>query len=82
MYEDYITLPHKVTIQTERKFAEHLRDGIIQYWRERNYDIEAWVDLPEKSIYARGKSRKQHIPVYPIRSNIDTNGFPPKRSDA
>ena len=81
MYNDDYS-PHSVTTQTERKFAEYLREGIIRYWRQRNYDIEAWIDLPEKSVYAKGKNRKHHLPVYPIRSNIDTNGFPPRRSDA
>ena len=77
--DDYIPLPHKVTMQTERKFAEYLRECIIRYWRERHYDIEAWIDLPEKSVYAKGKNRKHHLPVYPLRSNVGTNGLPPRR---
>ena len=82
MDDDYIPLPNKVTVQTERKFADYLKDCILHYWRERHYDIEAWIDLPERSVYAKGKNRKHHLPVYPVRSNIGTNGFPPKRSDA
>jgi hypothetical protein len=80
--DDYNPLPHKITVQTEREFADYLKDCTLHYWRERHYDIEAWIDLPERSVYAKGKNRKHHLPVYPVRSNIGTNGFPPKRSDA
>jgi hypothetical protein len=82
MDDDYNPLPHKVTVQTEREFAGYLRDCTINYWRDRHYDIKAWIDLPEKSVCVKGTNRRHRFPVYPIRSNIGGDGFPPKRSDA
>ena len=72
----------KQTLQTEQKFAEHLRECILYYWRERNYGIEVGIDLPVKNVYPKGGNRKHYVPVFPIRSNLDTNGFPPKQSYA
>ena len=73
-------MPFKMTMQTEQKFAEHLRECILYYWRERDYGIEVGIDLPEKRGIPEGRNRRHHVPVFPIRSNLGPSGFPPKRA--
>ena len=68
----------KETVQNERSFAEYLQRCLVRYWRERNYAIETWIDLPEPSVHTPGTKRRHYTPVFGVRSNIGTNGFPPR----
>ena len=69
--------PNRVTINSERIFADKLCNLIRKYWLGLGYDIKVWVDPPEKIV----EGIKFHrAPIFPIRSNIGPYGYPPKRS--
>ena len=68
--------PHRVTTNSERIFAGKLCNLIREYWLDLGYDIIVWADPPEK--IADG-IKFHRAPIFPIRSNIDPYGYPPKR---
>ena len=68
--------PNRVTTNSERIFADKLCNFIREYWLDLGYDIKVWADPPEKIVEGIKHLR---TPIFPIRSNIDPYGYPPKR---
>ena len=69
------TIANKVTVSSEKDFANNLKKNILGYWGKRGYDIECWIGEPDPALRSKHRFR---ISIYPIRSNLVASGFPPK----